>query len=271
MDLLQPDPNIQNNPIPAEPKKSRKIWFVYLAIAMAVLLAASAYGAYYYWHKSQPKACTQEAKQCSDGSYVGRTGPNCEFTACPSASPSPSVVADATAGWQTYENEKYGYLLKYPNKFQVVSQAMGGGIGDKDAPAIVIENPANSAVSAFNLQTRDSTGDPMKDIMKLGLKAYTTKIWQYNKDDLSGKEVGDLIETKVGNEIAYQFDLTASYKDSSGGYMLFCTGKEWVHEDFKKCKHLYVFLSNGKYMYDIHFPIDNQQSLQILSTFKFTQ
>lgn len=30
-----------------------------------------------------PKACTQEAKQCPDGSYVGRTGPNCEFTPCP--------------------------------------------------------------------------------------------------------------------------------------------------------------------------------------------
>ena len=30
-----------------------------------------------------PKACTQEAKQCPDGSYVGRTGPNCEFSACP--------------------------------------------------------------------------------------------------------------------------------------------------------------------------------------------
>jgi hypothetical protein len=27
--------------------------------------------------------CTQEAKQCPDGSYVGRTGPNCEFAACP--------------------------------------------------------------------------------------------------------------------------------------------------------------------------------------------
>src|SRR3989344_2131130 len=27
-------------------------------------------------------ACTQEAKQCPDGSYVGRTGPNCEFAAC---------------------------------------------------------------------------------------------------------------------------------------------------------------------------------------------
>lgn len=27
-------------------------------------------------------ACTQEAKQCPDGSYVGRTGPNCEFASC---------------------------------------------------------------------------------------------------------------------------------------------------------------------------------------------
>lgn len=29
------------------------------------------------------KMCTMEAKECSDGSYVGRTGPNCEFSACP--------------------------------------------------------------------------------------------------------------------------------------------------------------------------------------------
>ena len=30
----------------------------------------------------KPVACTMDAKQCSNGSYVGRTGPNCEFT-CP--------------------------------------------------------------------------------------------------------------------------------------------------------------------------------------------
>lgn len=29
------------------------------------------------------KACTLEAKICPDGSYVGRTGPNCEFAPCP--------------------------------------------------------------------------------------------------------------------------------------------------------------------------------------------
>lgn len=27
-------------------------------------------------------ACTMDAMQCPDGSYVGRTGPNCEFV-CP--------------------------------------------------------------------------------------------------------------------------------------------------------------------------------------------
>jgi hypothetical protein len=32
-----------------------------------------------------PKACTEEAKVCPDGSAVGRTGPNCEFSACPAA------------------------------------------------------------------------------------------------------------------------------------------------------------------------------------------
>ena len=35
--------------------------------------------------QTQPiqKACSMEAKLCPDGSAVGRTGPNCEFTACP--------------------------------------------------------------------------------------------------------------------------------------------------------------------------------------------
>lgn len=31
----------------------------------------------------RPVACTMEAKQCPDGSYVGRSGAACEFAACP--------------------------------------------------------------------------------------------------------------------------------------------------------------------------------------------
>lgn len=36
---------------------------------------------------NQPKACTEEAKVCPDGSAVGRTGPNCEFSPCPGEEP----------------------------------------------------------------------------------------------------------------------------------------------------------------------------------------
>lgn len=35
--------------------------------------------------KAEPIACTMEAKLCPDGSYVSRTGPKCEFSACPAA------------------------------------------------------------------------------------------------------------------------------------------------------------------------------------------
>lgn len=35
-----------------------------------------------------PRACTTEAKICPDGSSVGRTGPDCEFAACPNGTTS---------------------------------------------------------------------------------------------------------------------------------------------------------------------------------------
>lgn len=34
-----------------------------------------------------PVMCTMDAKQCPDGSYVGRGGPKCEFSPCPGATP----------------------------------------------------------------------------------------------------------------------------------------------------------------------------------------
>jgi len=48
-----------------------------------------------------PKACTLEAKQCPDGSYVSRTGPNCEFAACPGISPIPTEGKGIVGGTVT--------------------------------------------------------------------------------------------------------------------------------------------------------------------------
>lgn len=43
----------------------------------------------------QPIACTMETKLCPDGTAVGRTGPNCEFSLCPDAVPTPVSVVTA--------------------------------------------------------------------------------------------------------------------------------------------------------------------------------
>src|SRR5260221_10135993 len=42
-------------------------------------------------------ACTQEAKICPDGTSVGRTGPNCEFAACPTTNASPTASSSSKA------------------------------------------------------------------------------------------------------------------------------------------------------------------------------
>ncbi len=60
-----------------------------------------------------PKACTLEAKLCSDGTYVSRTEANCEFAKCPtpypkasactkdSDCPSPQYICEETQGTAT--------------------------------------------------------------------------------------------------------------------------------------------------------------------------
>jgi putative hemolysin len=60
-----------------------------LAIGIILILATIVGGIFWLQNKkvstnsNQQKACTMEAKLCDDGSYVSRTGPNCEFTPCP--------------------------------------------------------------------------------------------------------------------------------------------------------------------------------------------
>ncbi len=55
----------------------------YLDIFNQVISTFKIAGAQVSNSASTQKACTMEAKLCPDGSSVGRGGPNCEFTPCP--------------------------------------------------------------------------------------------------------------------------------------------------------------------------------------------
>lgn len=66
--------------------KNKQSGFAIPLLIIIVALLVIGGGVYVYLNKesinSSPVACTMEAKQCPDGSYVGRTGLNCEFV-CP--------------------------------------------------------------------------------------------------------------------------------------------------------------------------------------------
>lgn len=90
---------------------------LYIEIGVVVLVIVVAGGYFLFAQKDiAPTACTQEAKQCPDGSYVGRTGPNCEFAECPEVAEDEGID---TSNWKTYRNEEGGYSFLAPESWQI--------------------------------------------------------------------------------------------------------------------------------------------------------
>lgn len=87
-------------------------------VAVGLVIAALLAGiSYYYWQMRpagpfwQEQGCTTEAKICPDGSAVGRSGPNCEFAACPGEESGNTAID--TDGWAATTTAQ-GIIFKYP-------------------------------------------------------------------------------------------------------------------------------------------------------------
>ncbi|MFA5355308.1 MAG: hypothetical protein WC302_01020 [Candidatus Paceibacterota bacterium] len=57
---------------------------ILIILVILVGFAGIWFGSRFLIGGEEPVVCTEEAKFCPDGSYVNRTGPNCEFAECPS-------------------------------------------------------------------------------------------------------------------------------------------------------------------------------------------
>jgi len=66
-----------------------KFYLIVITLLLAILIVLLIWQDPFGWgiwnrifYLQNPVTCTIEAKQCPDGSYVIRHGPNCEFTPC---------------------------------------------------------------------------------------------------------------------------------------------------------------------------------------------
>lgn len=62
-----------------------------IAILVTAVVVVAVAAALFTLTPTRPKGtvCTMEARQCPDGSFVGRSGPNCEFAPCKDGRPAP--------------------------------------------------------------------------------------------------------------------------------------------------------------------------------------
>ena len=78
-----------------------------ILIVLLVVLAGVWFGLRFLIGGEEPITCTMEAKQCPDGSYVGRVPPKCEFALCPGEAEWLAIkqaIANCEVGsiWQTH-------------------------------------------------------------------------------------------------------------------------------------------------------------------------
>ncbi|MBI4079253.1 MAG: hypothetical protein HY429_03065 [Candidatus Levybacteria bacterium] len=114
--------SVSNPPIENAPPQRHFSFFSLKSLLILLVAAIFAFsGTYYIANRNTQVACTQDAKQCPDGSYVSRIGPKCEFATCPTVQP----TIDPTANWKTYTNTKHGFMLKLPSELIILQQEEG--------------------------------------------------------------------------------------------------------------------------------------------------
>lgn len=125
------------------------------------------------------QVCTQDAKACPDGSYVSRTGSNCDFAACPEKKTNNEKPAIDSSGWKTYRNEQQGFEFAYrPVDYHVRVNEYGNS---KWFQMQVLPNE-NLNTEAIEIYSEIRDGYCYLDLcgkIGLGKEVYNTVEWDY--------------------------------------------------------------------------------------------
>jgi hypothetical protein len=261
--------DIQNQPplidaIVKKPKKRLHIpKFVYLLIALLLLLILMEGGAYLYKNsnKSIINFCTQEVKLCPDGvTYVSRHGPKCEFSKCPNSN---NISASEEFDNDDGSNEEI--VEKTPTPFPTPEINPKTGWKIFKMPDFTISTPTE-----FNLDTYSSTDDY---VAITNYDVNTAPGRDFNPIEDKGLlkiEIVKLDTDKTFEEYFKDFKETKIINLKSG-----LSVHEVIGEDGPGIGYPSYFIkkTNNEEFYIIHFWLDFQNYPElrdnILSTFQF--
>lgn len=178
---------------------------IILLIAIIILLIIVAgYCFYQYSQRIQKQneftVCTMDAKICPDGSYVGRSGPKCEFSECPATYVNGII----------YQDNEYGFELTLPqswsNYYVVNGEWKGLGLGvvnfdeknkedtfsgaEYSGLLITIKNPKTTAVQ------------PYQDIP---IMIFNKDIWNMVVNEEISVSAAPVPPQKIGEGLQYVF------------------------------------------------------------------
>lgn len=109
-------------------------------------------------NKRKTLPCTQEAKLCPDGSYVGRTVPNCEFAPCPTTAETLSVsIEELRSNPRLYNGKRIKTTGIWVSGFETNalsdSTVEQNGVVFLKQPAIWLqENPITNKQGCFTVE-----------------------------------------------------------------------------------------------------------------------
>lgn len=171
----------------------KSIIFLIVIIVIIFIALVGYYLFYPIIRASWPVACTMEAKLCPDGSSVGRVGPKCEFSDCPSDR-------------LKYRNEEFGFeieLLKSwtgysveKNEWKGYGEGIANIVGSKKeiveltGVLLVFKNPKTTSQQAYQ---------------NIPIMIFNHEIWELIMQEKVSVSAAPIPPEKIGENERYVF------------------------------------------------------------------
>ncbi len=140
-----------------------------------------------------------------------------------------------TEDWEFYQNTRFGFKFKYPPSARVSSNDYGVTNSSVASWVTVYSEIENTQIFNINERSLPEAATSLSD--------YVTDVWNRNSADsvtLAGqKNIGPLKESVLLGRRAYEFEVSHSFLDDRGGFLL-----PLENEDYR-----FVYISDGEDRY----------------------